>query len=143
MATWYRPPNSSTENFSYFESLVGKLDTENAEFYLMGDMNCNLATSHLDHNANLLRYITNVYGLQQPINDPTHCTEFCSTLIDLIFTICPEKVVCSGVSQIGISDHSLVYIFRKNFLDLPSGGHKTITYRKFKNFCSASFRYDI
>ena len=47
-----------------------------------------------------------------------------------------------GVSHIGISDHSLVYIFRKIFVDLPSS-HKTITYRKFKNFCSASFRHDI
>ena len=36
IATWYRPPNSSTEIFSHFESFVGKLDAENVEFYLMG-----------------------------------------------------------------------------------------------------------
>ena len=51
----YRPPNSSTEIFSHFESLVGKLDAENAEFYLMGNMNCNLATSHLYHNVSFPR----------------------------------------------------------------------------------------
>ena len=79
MATWYRPLNSSTESFAHFESLVGKLDAENAEFYLMGDMNCNLATSNLDHNANFLRNITDVYGLQQLINDPTRGSDFSCT----------------------------------------------------------------
>ena len=59
-ATCYRPPNSSTEIFSHFESLVGKLDAENAEFYLMGNMNCNLATSHLDHNVSFPRNIAAV-----------------------------------------------------------------------------------
>ena len=33
IATWYRPPNSSTEIFSHFESFVGKLDAENVEFH--------------------------------------------------------------------------------------------------------------
>jgi len=32
IATWYRPPNSSTEIFSHFESFVGKLDAQNVEF---------------------------------------------------------------------------------------------------------------
>ena len=47
--------------------------------YLMGDMNCNLATSNLDHNANFLRNITDVYGLQQLINDPTRGSDFSCT----------------------------------------------------------------
>ena len=42
VATWYRPPNSPFELLSYFESFVGKLDTEGKEYYLMGDFNCNL-----------------------------------------------------------------------------------------------------
>ena len=50
IATWYRPPNSSTEIFSDFESFVGKLDSENVEFYLMGDFNCNLASPQPDIN---------------------------------------------------------------------------------------------
>ena len=35
VATWYRPPNSSTEIFSHFESLIGKFDAEYAEFSLI------------------------------------------------------------------------------------------------------------
>ena len=43
IVVWYRPPNSISEAFSYLENLVGRLDSENVEFYLMGDVNCNMA----------------------------------------------------------------------------------------------------
>ena len=60
ITTWYRPPNSSTEIFSHFETLVGKLDAENIEFYLMGDFNCNLASPQPDNNTVLLNSIIDV-----------------------------------------------------------------------------------
>ena len=47
------------------------------------------------------------------------------------------------MSHIGISDHSLIYVYRKLSIDPPSRGHTTVTYRKFKNFNSSNFRYDI
>ena len=53
------------------------------------------------------------------------------------------KVVCSGVSHISISDHSLIYAYRKLSVSLPSRGHSTIDYRKFKNFDPIKFRHDI
>ena len=43
VVTWYRLPDSSVEIFTYFESLIGKIDAENVEFYVLGDLNCNLA----------------------------------------------------------------------------------------------------
>jgi len=52
----------------------------------MGDLNCNFAAPQVDHNANLLSSIADVYSLQQLITDPTRCTESSSTLIYLIFT---------------------------------------------------------
>jgi len=41
--TWYRPPCSSVERFSHYETLIGKLDSLSLEHYLMGDLNCNMA----------------------------------------------------------------------------------------------------
>ena len=68
----------------------------------------------LDHDANLLSTIADVCSLQQLITDPTRCTESSSTLFDLIFTNRPDSmIICSGVSHIGISDHSLIYAYRK------------------------------
>ena len=49
VVTWYTPPDSSVEIFTYFESLIGKIDVENVEFYVLGDLNCNLAAPQLDH----------------------------------------------------------------------------------------------
>ena len=66
-----------------------------------------------------------------------------STLIDVIFTSHPDNVSCSGVSHVGISDHSLIYVFRK--ISLPSAvrGNNTVSYRQFKNFNRNRFRSDI
>ena len=106
IVTWNRPPNSPNEVFSSLENLIGRLDSENVEFYLMGDINCNMA-SMSDSNSRLLCNITDLYGLHQLINEPTRVTDTTSTLIDLIYTNYPDKAVCSGVFHVSISDHSL------------------------------------
>ena len=49
VSTWYRPPSSPVEKFEYFESLLSRLDLENIEFYLLGDLNCDLSSTVLDH----------------------------------------------------------------------------------------------
>ena len=66
------------------------------------------------------------------------------SLIDVAFTNCLDRVVCSVVSHLSLSNHSLVYVFCKVSID-PSSfkGHSTVTYRKFKNFNSARFGFDI
>ena len=44
---WYRPRDSSIGIFTPFEHLIGILDLENIEYYLMGDLNCDMiATRH-------------------------------------------------------------------------------------------------
>ena len=66
-----------------------------------------------------------------------------SSLIDLIFTNQPDLVSFSGVSHVGISDHSLVYAFRKVSIPPASKGIKLVNYRQFKHFESVNFRADI
>ena len=100
----------------------------------MGDLNCDLKA---------LLNITDIYGLDQLINKPTRVTPTTSTLIDLIFTNRPENVYCSGVSHVAISDHSLVYAYRKISIPTLSKGVNLITYRKLKHFNSANFYADI
>ena len=38
VSTWYRPPQSSPDLFSTFERIIDKIDAENLELYLMGDL---------------------------------------------------------------------------------------------------------
>ena len=51
--------------------------------------------------------IADIYGLHQLINEPIRITGNSSALIDSIYTYFPERVVCSGVAHVGISDHGL------------------------------------
>ena len=53
-------PRYFHEIFSYLETLIGKLDSENAEFYLMGDFNCKFASSQPNNNIVLLSNLSNV-----------------------------------------------------------------------------------
>ena len=142
VTSWYRPPNSSPNLFPHLDALLGRLDSEHVEHYFIGDMNCDLLSSDNIH-ARALLSITEMYGLKQLIDEPTRITPSTSTLIDLIFTSHQDNVICSGVSHVGISDHSLVYVYRKISIPAPSKGINLINYRQFKHFNSTNFRNDI
>ena len=142
VTSWYRPPNSSPNLFPHLDTLLGRLDSEHVEHYFIGDMNCDLLSSDNIH-ARALLSITEMYGLKQLIDEPTRITPSTSTLIDLIFTSHQDNVICSGVSHVGISDHSLVYVYRKISIPAPSKGINLINYRQFKHFNSTNFRNDI
>ena len=142
VASWYRPLDSSVDKFDLFEGLVGRIDAEGLEYYIFGDMNVNVNSSNSGSNLCLLTDIADVYGLQQLINEPTRVSSLPSTMIDLIFTNCSARVVCSGVSHIGISGHRLIYVYRKIAVGLSNSRHSTVTYREF-NFNSALFCNDI
>ena len=143
IVTWYRPPDSTVDKFDIFETLIGKLDSENIEYHLLGDLNCNVSAPVFDHSTRVLTEITDLFNLHQLVDEPTRITQTSSTTIDLIFTNDPEKVVCSGVSHVGISDHGLIYFYRKVSVGFSSKGHTTINCRNFKNFDVNEFRSDI
>ena len=77
------------------------------------------------------------------ITKPTRITPLSSTLIDVIFTNLLDNTTCSGVSHFGISDHSLIYVYRKISSHSVIKGTSIITYRQFKNFNRNSCRFDI
>ena len=122
VVTWYRPPDSPIGIFSPFETLIGKLDSENTEYYLMRDLNCDMIATRYDNDTGKMR-ITDIDGLQQQlITEPTRITPTSATLIDVIFTNCPDRIVC-----LSISDHSIVFAYRKLSINGTSRGHNEIT----------------
>ena len=50
ITSWYRPPNSPHELFAHINTLLGKLDSENVEHFLLGDLNCDMQSKG---NANV------------------------------------------------------------------------------------------
>lgn len=141
ISTWYRPPNSHSAVYDAFEIFIDKIDAEDKEMYLLGDLNSDLSPSDANnYNRDALRLsnILDVYGLDQLIKEPTHFTPTSQSLIDVCITNCPDKIVNSGVIHTGISWHSLVYMTRKTRYERP-GMHRIIESRQYKNFDSVGF----
>ena len=75
VVNWYRPPNSPVRLYSHLENLIGKLDLTNFDFFLLGDMNADMATTtESDNDARQLNNIADIYGLHQLINEPIRIT---------------------------------------------------------------------
>ena len=138
----YRPPNAEDVVLAELDKIVAVVDAEDKELILMGDLNCNMMAENSDQSTSQLKSTCEIYQLQQLINSPTRITESTSTLIDLILTNMPSRIVTTGVIHIGISDHSLVYAVRK--FSIPKRYKpKYITTRQFKNFKADKFREEL
>ena len=42
VGTWYRSPSSPGHSITLFEKIIDRIDAENSELFLLGDLNCNL-----------------------------------------------------------------------------------------------------
>ena len=102
-----------------------------------------MIATRYNNNTQKLKSIADVYELQQLITEPTRITQTSATCIDLIYTNCADKIVCSGVRHISISDHSMVFAYRKLSINGTSRGHNVINYRNFRKFNKDNFRNDI
>ena len=60
VGTWYRPPSSPPNLFSEFEKVIDKIDVENKELYLLGNINCNLLPEANAYNSS---YLTNIFDI--------------------------------------------------------------------------------
>ena len=118
------------------------IDAENLEFYLLGDINCDLLAESPDNSTKELLSISTIYNLSQIITQPTRITNTSKTLIDLCFTNYPDKVRLSGTHSLGISDHSLIYPIRKSNCQVINTNFP-VAMRQFKNFNDEEFLNDL
>ena len=141
LSNWYRPPNSPTELFDKFEVLLGKIEAENIESNILGDINCDMMAVTPTNETRHLIELCESYQYAQLIKEPTRITSSSKSLIDLFLTNEPGKFVTSGVSHIGCSDHSLIYVSRKltSTRSLP----RIFESRQYKNYMPADFMNDM
>ena len=138
----YRPQGKPVSYFSEFESLFGRLESQNKESIIMGDINCNLNTP-LHNNTKHLNNILNSFGNSQLIKDATRTTKTTSTIIDHIITNRPDIISYSGVKPCGISDHDALYLIRNTRTPKLKAPPKVITVRKYKRFDMVDFQSDL
>ena len=146
VTTIYRPPLASADFFNSSENFIKAIDDENKEFYILGDLNCDmLKINNESVPVKKIKSLYELYQLSQLIQEATRVTMTSPTLIDHIVTNTPENVSASGVVHTGISDHSLVFAIRKisvvrkteNNVEIRNMKPKSATLEK----CVFFFRY--
>ncbi len=106
----YKPPTVSSK------TLISSLQTtlqncNDTEYYYIGDFNINFLSN--DSSTKELKSFMNDHNMDQLITQPTRVTSSTATLIDCIFTNRTDINSSSGIIEIGISDHSVIYTCRK------------------------------
>ncbi len=141
----YRPQSKgsdleSTENLcAYLKQCDKKLPKEK-EMFICGDFNCDMLTRYA--LSSKIKDLCFSLSLKQLIEEPTRITSHSSTLLDLILTNSARiNIAKSGVIDLGVSDHSLVYVIRK--FKRYRGEPKLIKVRSYKNFVEENFLTDL
>ena len=136
----YRPPDSAisclTDELmpSYTHALSLK-----KSIILTGDLNCDLMSDNPRGDA--LRSFCVAVNATQLIKDPTRVTNSSSTLIDIVLSSDPGLVKDSGVLDMTISDHFLVYAVLDLKILKPKACY--ITTRSYKKYNAELFSSDV
>ena len=107
----YSPPDSPFGGFDDIKCLFSKIDKENREWVIAGDLNCDLLKPR-DNDTVHIKIIYNIYNLKQIITEPTRTTSDTAILIDHIGTNKSEHILDHGVIPCGISDHDVIFAIR-------------------------------
>ena len=149
----YSPPYKNDFVKNLEETFTGCNILLNQECYLLGDFNINLLhngknifgkkghTSKLKSLPSLTKEYLDFgysYSLEQLISVPTRITESTTTLIDHVLTNSPHKIIQSGVIEMSLSDHELIFCTRKTN-KLKSNKHNELNIRTTKSHTAENF----
>lgn len=109
------------------------------EIFVTGDVNCNMLSNCPE--AHSLGDLCDSLNLKQLIKTPTRVTSQSSSLIDAILASDASLVVDSGMEEMHISDHFLVY--SKLELKWPKPEPTYITCRSYKHYDAHDFVEDL
>ena len=111
----YRPPDQSGFLQNLSTSITNTDNFDNQEVYILGDLNINLLykEKRIPNCIKAYKEFCALHNLTQIINTSTRITENTSTLLDHILTNSKEKISQSGVLDLGLSDHQIIFCTRK------------------------------
>ena len=136
----YRPPKQTGFLHKLTSAINNTNDFEEQEVYMLGDININLIFNgkQVPNGIKKYREFCANHDLKQIITSPTRITEKSSTLLDHILTNSSDRVSQSGVIDLGLSDHQLIYCTRKTIKNKPNK-HKYIKIRSLKHYTKENF----
>ena len=114
----YRPPQGDIEEFTtYLDTCIENFDLANRDVYILGDINVDMLDKKHDSTKKLTECITQ-NGLLNFIKNPTRFDVNKNSCLDHIYTN-SSKVYESGVLDVNISDHEMIYIIHKKKKTVP------------------------
>ena len=120
-----------------------KMYAKRKEIMFIGDLNMNMLKSSDNPNGpnkDLTKFIEQ-FCLTNVIHEATRTTNYSKTLLDVVLTSHPERLAKSGTLQVGISDHDLIFVVRKQKIPKPKA--RTIEFRTLKNLDQHAFLSDL
>lgn len=134
----YKPPKIGF--LEDVESVLLPLLTHYQHVIMLGDFNVNLLNDSASETVQLQTIFSSCNMHILPLS-ATHHTAKSHTLIDLMITNNPNKILIHGqTSAPGLSGHDFIYLAYS--LRCPKAKHRFISYRDFKNFDSNKFTID-
>jgi len=95
IGTVYRPPKDK-DFYDTFKNILDDLWTKRNNILLIGDFNSDLMTRNKNDQGKKLQRIFNMFGLKNVIKKPTRIAASKETIIDLIISSGPSKVIKSA-----------------------------------------------
>ena len=119
----YRSPGKCKE-LDFLAALSSAAETmykTRKELLLLGDFNMDLYHNSAEDrlpNSHLVDFCQR-FCLVNKISEPTRVTDKTKTLIDVVLSSHQERYATSGTLHLGVSDHDLIFIVRKNKVARP------------------------
>ena len=109
---------------------------------LLGDLNHNYVFGERMFE-NPLYQLETLYNMKQLVDVPTRETLNTSSLLDGIFTTNDQSHSTTGVYNIGLSDHYMIYTIYSSVRDWDGHHEKVLHFRNYKTFSSECFLNDL
>ena len=141
----YRSPGkcNELEFMASMSSAAELMYKTRKELLLIGDFNQDMYTNFVENrlpNKNLTDFCHR-FCFVNKITEPTRVTNRTKSLLDVILVSHAERYITSGNMELGLRDHDLVFVVRKNKLPRPKP--RLIEYRSMKNFDNVEFLTDL
>ena len=141
----YRSPGKCkiTDFIPACATAAERMYVKRKEIMFIGDFNMNMLESQDNPNGpnkDLTNFMEQ-FCLTNVIHEATRKTNCSSTLLEIVLTSHPERLATSGNLQVGISDHNLIFVVKKQKLPRPKA--TTTDFRSIKNLDQNAFLSDL
>jgi len=143
LAGIYKPPNIPKSQWKFeLSAILDAAKTISNDVIFLDDLNCDMMEPNKPPmNGRDLSDLLDIYNLKNTITSPARITKTSKTLLDLILANNKKPILSSGVVDVQISDHSLVFTILR--LSAPRLQSRKIYARNYKNFNSDIFFEDL